>query len=103
MLGAHRDDLRLSISGVDVRDFASQGQQRSVVLSLKLAEGDVSEDICGEAPVYLFDDVLSELDEKRRRYILSSQDGRQMIVTSCEKDLFREAHPIHVSDGTFHV
>ena len=102
LYGVHRDDLCLSISGVDVRNFASQGQQRSVVLALKLAEGDVSADICGEAPVYLFDDVLSELDERRRRYILSSQDSRQMIVTSCEKDLFQDAKPIFVSAGRFH-
>ena len=102
LFGVHRDDLYLAISGVDVRSFASQGQQRSVVLALKLAEGDVSSDICGEAPVYLFDDVLSELDEKRRRYILSSQDNRQMIVTSCEKELFHDARPIYVAGGIFH-
>lgn len=102
LFGVHRDDLRLTICGTDVRNFASQGQQRSVVLALKLAEGDVSRDICGESPVYLFDDVLSELDENRRRYILTSQDDRQMIVTSCEKDLFADAHPIFVSGGVFH-
>lgn len=101
LFGVHRDDLKLMICGADARNFASQGQQRSVVLSLKLAEGDVSKDLCGEAPVYLFDDVLSELDEKRRQYILTSQEDRQMIVTSCEKDMFASAHPIFVESGRF--
>lgn len=101
LFGVHRDDLRLEIDGTDARNFASQGQQRSVVLTLKLAEGEVCKDICGEYPVYLFDDVLSELDEGRRAFILSGAEDKQFIVTSCEKDLFSNAHAIYVSDGHF--
>ena len=101
LFGVHRDDMRLEIDGVDARNFASQGQQRSVVLTLKLAEGEVSKDICGEYPVYLFDDVLSELDEGRRAFILSGAENKQFIVTSCEKDLFLGAHAIYVADGHF--
>ncbi len=87
LYGVHRDDLEININGKSARSFASQGQQRSIVLALKLAEGEVSRSISGEYPVFLFDDVLSELDEKRRKYIISQTKERQIIITSCEKDL----------------
>lgn len=86
LYGVHRDDLDIFINGVSARSFASQGQQRSVVLALKIAEGEVCREIIGEHPVYLFDDVLSELDEKRKRYVLSRLTGKQIIITSCERD-----------------
>ena len=86
LYGVHRDDLEIIINGKAARYFASQGQQRSAVLSLKLAEGEVSREICGEYPVFLFDDVLSELDEDRRKYILNGNGERQIIITSCESD-----------------
>ena len=101
LYGVHRDDLRLTLNDIDTRSFASQGQQRSVVLALKMAEGEVCQAFCGEVPVYLFDDVLSELDEKRRAYILSAQENRQTIVTSCEKISSVTAHTIEVVDGQF--
>ena len=86
LYGPQRDDMEIYINGVSARSYASQGQQRSVVLSLKLAEGEVNREICGEYPVFLFDDVLSELDEKRKEYVLSGIGERQIIITSCEKD-----------------
>ncbi len=86
LYGPHRDDLSIEINGKSARSYASQGQQRSIVLSLKLGEGEVNRDICGEYPVFLFDDVLSELDEKRKKYVLSDIGNRQIIITSCEKD-----------------
>ena len=82
----HRDDLYIEINGKAARSFASQGQQRSIVLSLKLGEGEVNKEICGEYPVFLFDDVLSELDDKRKKYVLSGISERQIIITSCERD-----------------
>ncbi len=85
LYGPHRDDLSIEINKKSARLFASQGQQRSVVLALKLAEGEVNRDICGEYPVFLFDDVLSELDEKRRKYIFDGIGEKQIIITSCEK------------------
>ena len=103
LYGPHRDDLEIIINGKPARYFASQGQQRSVVLSLKLSEGEVSREICGEYPVFLFDDVLSELDEKRRRYILEGIGERQIIITSCETDtteLFAD-RIIEVSGGSY--
>ena len=53
---------------------------------MKLAEGEVIREISGEYPVYLFDDVLSELDDERRRYILSGVKDKQLIITSCSRD-----------------
>ena len=86
LYGPHRDDLEIFINGASARSFASQGQQRSVVLALKIAEGEVCREIVGEYPVYLFDDVLSELDEKRKSYVLSRLTDKQIIITSCERD-----------------
>ncbi len=85
LYGPHRDDLKILINGKEARLFASQGQQRSIVLSMKLAEGEVIREICGEYPVFLFDDVLSELDEKRRKYILEGKGNKQIIITSCSR------------------
>lgn len=87
LYGPHRDDIDMKINGISARSFASQGQQRSIVLSLKLAEGEVIREITGEYPVFLFDDVLSELDEDRRKYVLSGKNERQIIITSCEPDV----------------
>ena len=101
--GIHRDDLSVMINGISARSFASQGQQRSIVLALKLAEGEVSREITGEYPVFLFDDVLSELDEKRRAYVLSDPGERQFILTACESAGF-DPHSvcmIRVSGGCF--
>ena len=88
LYGPHRDDVKICINERDARTFASQGQQRSVVLSLKLAEGEVIRELFGEYPVFLFDDVLSELDEKRRGYVLSGTKDKQVIITSCEPEDF---------------
>ncbi len=79
-----RDDISIDINGISARGFASQGQQRSAVLAMKLAEGEVIRDMFGEYPVYLFDDVLSELDQKRRSYVIDGMKGKQIIITSCE-------------------
>ena len=68
--------------------FASQGQQRSIVLSLKLAEGELSAKLTGEYPVFLLDDILSELDKDRKNYILSRINDRQVIITGCESEIF---------------
>ena len=66
------------------RAYGSQGQQRSLVLALKLAEADVLEQEGGEAPVILLDDVMSELDAGRQHYLLNRLDGRQVFLTCCE-------------------
>jgi len=87
LYGAHREDMDICINERDARIFASQGQQRSAALALKLAEGMLSETVCGSAPMYLLDDVLSELDESRRRYVLSNIEGHQVLLTVCDNNI----------------
>ena len=103
LYGIHRDDLVIDLNGKSARHFASQGQQRSIVLAIKLAEGEVNRDICGEYPVFLFDDVLSELDEERRKYLIGGIGERQIIMTSCERDgiPMPEVNKIEVSCGSY--
>jgi len=91
--GIHKDDIIIGLNGREAKLFASQGQQRSIVLSLKLAEAEIANRLGGEYPVILLDDVFSELDESRRKYILETlgspdeESLRQIIVTSCEPDV----------------
>lgn len=87
-IGPHRDDLEISINGRSVRSFGSQGQQRSSVLALKLAESCCIGDILGERPVILLDDVMSELDQNRREYLLNHLTGSQIFITCCDKGYF---------------
>ena len=83
-IGPHRDDLAFKINGVSVRDFASQGQKRSVALSLKLSEAEILKKITGEFPIALLDDVMSELDPTRQDYILNHIKGWQVFITCCD-------------------
>lgn len=83
--GIHRDDIKITLNGRPARLYASQGQQRSVALAMKLAEGWVSAyESGGDMPVFLFDDVLSELDAHRRDYLVREMKGRQVIMTACD-------------------
>jgi DNA replication and repair protein RecF len=91
-VGPHRDDVLLRLEGRDARSFASQGQQRTIVVSLKLAEAEVVTRFTGERPILLLDDVLSELDVDRRRALLERVgEPGQVIVTSVEADPFPAA------------
>jgi DNA replication and repair protein RecF len=83
-VGAHRDDLSVEIKSKPVRIYGSQGQQRSAVLSLKLAEASILKEETGEQPVALLDDVLSELDTSRQDYILNHINGWQVFLTCCD-------------------
>ena len=81
--GPHRDDLTLTVNGLAAREFASQGQQRTAAIALKLAEIDLMEQTIGESPVVLLDDIMAELDESRRQRIFDSTVGRcQTIATT---------------------
>lgn len=88
-VGPHRDDLLLVINGAAARVFGSQGQQRSAVLALKLAEAAVLEETIGEPPVVLLDDVMSELDTSRQEYLLNHLQGRQIFITCCDPSSVR--------------
>lgn len=87
LFGPQKDDFAVLINRKNARVYGSQGQQRSAVLALKLAEGELSRRLTGEYPVFLLDDILSELDATRRGYILSHLSGRQVILTGCEPEL----------------
>lgn len=82
--GPHKDDIKISVDGADVRTYGSQGQQRTVALSLKLAEMQLLEKMLGTSPVLLLDDVFSELDSSRRKRLLDAIDGFQSIITSTD-------------------
>ena len=79
--GPHRDDFLIFINGIDAKSYGSQGQQRTSVLTMKFASLRIIKEQTGEYPVLLLDDVLSELDFKRKRYVLSSIKDIQTIIT----------------------
>lgn len=100
--GTHKDDLEIKINGNSARIFCSQGQQRSLSLALKLSEGEIIRKNCGgEYPVFLLDDVLSELDVSRRKYLVSSLTDKQVIMTCCENSDIYGANVIYVKDGKY--
>ncbi len=89
VVGPHRDDIFYYINGIDSRKFASQGQQRTIVLSLKLAELELIKEKIGDTPVLLLDDVLAELDNIRQNYLLNAIGTEtQTIITSVDTVLF---------------
>lgn len=83
-VGIHRDDLSLKIGGIGVREYGSQGQQRSCVIVLKLTEAELLKNILGDEPIILLDDVMSELDESRQDYILNHVRRNQVFITCCD-------------------
>lgn len=80
-IGPHRDDFSVFINDVDTKSYGSQGQQRTAVLTMKFASLRIIKEITGEYPVLLLDDVLSELDFNRKKYILSTIKDIQTIIT----------------------
>ena len=88
-VGPHRDDVYFYLNDKDATKFASQGQQRTIVLAIKLAEIELIKNKNGENPILLLDDVLAELDDLRQNYLLSSiSDDTQTIITSVDTLLF---------------
>lgn len=84
--GIHRDELEFTLDGISVREYGSQGQQRSVVITLKLGEAELLKRVTKENPIILLDDVMSELDELRQDYILNHLEGMQTFITCCDKE-----------------
>jgi DNA replication and repair protein RecF len=105
LIGPHRDELVFTINGRDARKYASQGQQRTLVLAWKLAEVQVIEDIGKQSPVLLLDDVMSELDYDRRAALMEYADTRlQTFITTTATDYFdssilRTAQVLRLSRG----
>lgn len=101
-VGPHRDDIEVTLDGLSVASFGSQGQQRSCILSIKLGEAKLLGEAMGEPPLILLDDVMSELDAQRREYILNSIGESQIFVTCCDEGLFSglsEGKVFHMKAG----
>ncbi len=99
--GIHKDDIDIKLNGRSARLYGSQGQQRSLALALKIAEGDICCEEFGDYPSLLFDDVLSELDSTRREYLVDKMKSKQVIMTTCEDICADRANKINVSGGKY--
>jgi DNA replication and repair protein RecF len=106
VVGPHRDDLIFLVNGRDIRTFGSQGQQRTVALSMKLAEVELMRDLSGESPVCLLDDVFSELDARRRAHIFDVTFRRcQTFLSTTDlellpADVLKQADLLRVQSGS---
>lgn len=101
-IGPHRDDMEIKINDISAKTFGSQGQQRSAVLSLKLAQAQMLFLKNGEKPVILLDDVLSELDRKRQDFLLNKVEDYQVFVTCCEesnKEQLKNGKVFYINHG----
>ncbi len=99
-VGPHRDDIEVLINGHPAKNFGSQGQQRSAVLAIKLAEASLLEEVTGEKPIALLDDVMSELDLSRQEYILNHIRDWQVFITCCEPTpLMRDGKQFSMKNG----
>lgn len=101
-VGPHRDDMEIFINGREAKIFGSQGQQRSCVIAIKLAESSLLHEKTEIMPVALLDDVMSELDEKRQDYILNHIKNWQVFITCCDKNTIlrlKEGKTLHLENG----
>lgn len=94
-VGVHRDDISVKINGISVKDYGSQGQNRSAALCMKLGQAKALCSEIGEMPVILLDDVLSELDVNRKNFVLKQINDAQIFITCCE--------PIKIKAGVYKV
>jgi DNA replication and repair protein RecF len=89
VVGPHRDDVEFSIDRTPARSYGSQGQQRTLVLAIKLAELELLEEVIGEPPLLLLDDVLAELDPHRQNQLLDAIEDRfQTLITTTHLSSF---------------
>lgn len=101
-IGPHRDDLDFKINRLSSKVYGSQGEQRSIVLSLKLSETDLIKSLYNEYPILLLDDVFSEMDFNRRRYFIYSLKNIQTFITTTEVNKYLQnidAEFFQISDG----
>lgn len=102
VIGPHRDDILFYINGKNTRNFASQGQQRSVVLALKIMQTQLFFEETGEYPVLLLDDIASELDESRRNFLFDRIKDKQVIITCTDAEklkFYENSHYYNVCGG----
>ena len=96
--GIHRDDLGGKINGLFVRDFASQGQHRSIALVMKLAQAYILSEEIDDSPCILLDDVLSELDPSRQSFVVSKIHDMQVFITCCDRNF-----PFELNSGKLFI
>jgi len=105
-VGPHRDDLQLLINGKDAKHFASQGEFRLIVVALKLAEGQYLNAVLKEQPIYLLDDVFSELDDQKIDKVIAMLSGKQSILTTTHQEIIAgldgDSTTWAIKDGTIH-
>ena len=100
LTGPHKDDFDVTLSGLSIKAFGSQGQTRTAAISLKLAQRELMGKEAGELPVLLLDDVLSELDAGRQDFVLNQIDKGQVFITCCEPGRFTKlGKTIEISHG----
>ena len=101
LTGPHKDDFDVSLNGLSIKAFGSQGQTRTAAISLKLAQRELMGKEAGELPVLLLDDVLSELDGKRQDFVLNQITRGQVFITCCEPGRFTKlGKNIQIQNGT---
>ncbi len=101
LTGPHKDDFDVTLSGLSLKAFGSQGQTRTAAISLKLAQRELMAKESGEIPVLLLDDVLSELDPGRQDFVLNQIDRGQVFITCCEPGRFTKlGKTIEIEKGT---
>ena len=100
LTGPHKDDFEVSLSGIDLKAYGSQGQTRTAAISLKLAQRVLMEKASGQMPVLLLDDVLSELDPGRQDFVLNQISEGQVFITCCEPGRFTKlGKTIEIDNG----
>ena len=104
LTGPHKDDFEVSLNGLNLKDFGSQGQTRTAAISLKLAQRELMAKQSGQMPLLLLDDVLSELDPGRQDFILNQIKKGQVFITCCEPERFTKlGKTIEVKNGQVNV
>ena len=99
--GPHRDDFLVSLDGLPIKNYGSQGQTRTAAISLKLAERELFRLDTGSAPILMLDDVLSELDAGRQNFVLNQIRTGQVFITCCEKDRLTDiGQVLTIENGT---
>ncbi|MDK2933576.1 MAG: replication and repair protein RecF [Clostridiales bacterium] len=92
LIGPHRDDIHFVVNNMPVKNYGSQGQQRTVIFSLKMAQMEFMKEDLGEYPVLLLDDIMSELDHNRQDYIIRNISDKQVFITCTDIDRFEKDH-----------
>lgn len=101
--GPHKDDIDIFVDKKRVKFFGSQGQMRSAALCLKLAEAEILEENIGEPPVILLDDVMSELDDLRKSYMINKIKGKQVFITNCDCSFFENLKKSGIEGKLFEI